>query len=132
MGRLKLDNQALKQAMIDLDSSVLTLEGTEKLMILVPTDEEVQIVKSYQGPIEELGKHSISNCSFGWLKDWRDFLLSTAPVERMFLVLAEVPRLKMRLECNLARLTGPSYFDSIKAKLLVLSKAVQEVQTSES
>lgn len=69
MGRLKMDNQALKQAMIDLDSSVLTLEGTEKLMILVPTEEEIQIVKGYQGPIEELGKHSTSSCAARW-RDW--------------------------------------------------------------
>lgn len=59
-------------------------------------------------------------------------VLHTAHVERLFLVLSEVPRLKQRLECNLARLNSPSYLDSVKGKLLVLSKAVQEVERSES
>ncbi|OQR80657.1 formin-homology 2 domain-containing protein [Achlya hypogyna] len=100
LSRFRMPPKDIKQAIVALDAAVLSLERVSILQGLVPTAEELDLVKGYEGDATLLGE-----------------------TEKFFLAVADVPRLAQRLEAMAIALSFAQHFSEIKGKLAVLEKA---------
>ncbi|KAF0709561.1 hypothetical protein AaE_012840 [Aphanomyces astaci] len=107
LSRFRMTPSELKQAILTLDDAVLTLERVQILESLVPTPEEVELVKSYEGDATLLGE-----------------------TEKFFLAVLDIPRLAQRLRAVHTTHIHLSREDDVRAKVKVLEKAVGELTTS--
>eukprot|EP00968_Pinguiococcus_pyrenoidosus_P006036 scaffold395_cov243-Pinguiococcus_pyrenoidosus.AAC.23 len=103
-GRFRLTNEQLRDAMIALDPTILTVEAIEKLKNIIPTPEEVSTVTSFDGDVSMLGD-----------------------VEKMFIAVSTVPRLKQRLDSYLFVRTYDDNYEQVKAKVETFEAAAREI-----
>ncbi|ETV96975.1 hypothetical protein, variant [Aphanomyces invadans] len=107
LSRFRMTPLALKQAILTLDDSVLTFERVQILESLVPTPEEVELVKGYEGDPAILGD-----------------------TEKFFVAVLDIPRLAQRLRAVHTTWIHRSREDDVRAKAMVLEKAVSELTSS--
>ena len=69
--------EELKQAVISLDSTMLTVDRTLELLKFIPSEEEIEVLKAYTGEMAGLGS-----------------------AERFFLEISGIPRYKERLQVH--------------------------------
>lgn len=55
LGKLKMPYEKIAEALIACDDKILTLTNLDSLEIIAPTDEEVGLIKSYDGDKSLLG-----------------------------------------------------------------------------
>ena len=55
LGKLKLSNSTIRDALNQMDESILTLNNVESLLNIIPTEEEVKTVECFEGDQEYLG-----------------------------------------------------------------------------
>jgi len=55
LSRFKQSHSEIKQAILTLDDSVLSLDQLQMLLALLPNSDEVKMLKAYKGDIEKLG-----------------------------------------------------------------------------
>ncbi len=104
-GRLTYDE--IKRAILSLDETVLTAENLNALKELVPTAEEIEILREYNGDVEQLGK-----------------------AERFFLTIMDIPKLALRLNSFTIRQTFLKKAEVLKESLSLIRNATREIQTS--
>eukprot|EP00968_Pinguiococcus_pyrenoidosus_P023066 scaffold3518_cov189-Pinguiococcus_pyrenoidosus.AAC.2 len=101
ISRIRVPHDKLRAAIISVDGAVLTEEFTDKLMKSLPTDEELALVQAYDGDPDLLG-----------------------PVEKYFLMLAPIPRVRQRLEAHMFVLTFQGDWEDAKRRCKLLSDAI--------
>eukprot|EP01096_Ripella_sp_DP13-Kostka_P014378 TRINITY_DN647_c0_g1_i1.p1 TRINITY_DN647_c0_g1~~TRINITY_DN647_c0_g1_i1.p1 ORF type:complete len:1074 (+),score=617.15 TRINITY_DN647_c0_g1_i1:530-3751(+) len=104
-GRLSYDE--IKTAILTLNEDVLTSENLNALKELVPTPEEVEILKEYSGDLEQLGK-----------------------AERFFMTIMDIPKLALRLNSFSIRQSFLKKTEVLKESLTIIRKATKEIQSS--
>jgi len=92
-----------------LTGAKLPADMISSLMAILPTSEDAELVTSYDGPKEQLGK-----------------------AEQFFLAIAAVPRYTMRTKCLQVRATFAERVEELELKLQDVSAAVQEVRSSKA
>ena len=97
----------VKDAVMNLDASVLDIEKTAELITYVPFDEEMEVLKAYTGDIARLG-----------------------PAERFFLEISCVPRYKERLQVHRLIMTYDDRCMELAEKLSNLIKCLTELTKS--
>ncbi|KAF0720482.1 Aste57867_275 [Aphanomyces stellatus] len=107
LSRFRMTPKDIKQAIVKLDDAVLTMERVQILETMVPTSDELDLVKGYDGDVTLLGE-----------------------TEKFFLALVDVPRLAPRLKAVTTMNTYLPRHDEIRGKVKVLEKALAELRQS--
>ncbi|EFC43832.1 diaphanous-related formin [Naegleria gruberi] len=107
LGYLRLDNEDIKNAIIDMDDEILSQQNIESLKDKAPTEEEIQSIMAYTGD--------------------KDLL---APADKFYLAIKDVPRLAGRLSCWAFKYKFESSIPVVIPDLETVLFASQEVQRS--
>ena len=105
----KMAYSEIKKAIVDLDENILSAENISALKQFVPTPEEIELLKEYSGPVDQLGKP-----------------------EQFFLEIMTIPRLTARLNSFHTKLTFAKKLSGIKESVSIVSDAVKEIRTSKT
>ena len=100
LGRVKLSNDDVTAALVRLDPELLSPEGTEMWIGLIPTPEEYEQVAGYPGDQTLLAK-----------------------VERFFLAVGKIPRLQERLAAVKTMYQFDSLYEDAKVKVDTIAAA---------
>ncbi|KAJ3164400.1 hypothetical protein HK101_000443 [Irineochytrium annulatum] len=106
---LPISTQALKEAILKVDDSFLTLERLNTLMQCVPNEEEIDAVRAYDGDVQQLGN-----------------------AERYVLVVSTVPRLHQRLQSMIFRQKFNEIVAEAGPQLATIRDAVEAISRSDS
>lgn len=104
LNRIRRQPEEIANMLIQLNPDVLTLDLTEILSSIIPTSKEVELVKSYQGDISQLGL-----------------------VEQVVLAVSPIPRLEKRLWCHRTIFTWPYAIDKLVGQLNILESGCKEL-----
>lgn len=109
ISKLRIPNGDLIQAIVKLDETILSLERTKVLCDLVPTDDEISMLRGYDGDLD---------------------MLTTE--DRFLYEMTNIPRLQTRLKCMVTRYTFEKEALEIKHKLIAIREACVEIERSKS
>ena len=107
ISRFKKSEAEIASAITDGSETAFTSDQLSSLLAILPSAEDVETVKGYDGDVAMLGK-----------------------TEQFFLAIAGVPRFQIRTRCMLIRATFPEKEAELKEKLKAVSAAADEVRTS--
>ncbi|GLD93157.1 hypothetical protein PINS_up001749 [Pythium insidiosum] len=105
--QFRMPHAAIREAIMKVDTLVLTLERVQGLLKILPTDEEVAAITGFTGDPLTLNE-----------------------AERVLKELISVPRLKQRLQCMQAKLQLPVFVRDLQLKVEKLRAASSEIQQS--
>lgn len=105
--QFRTSNAALREAIMKLDVSVLTIERVQGLLKIMPTEEEIAAITGFQGDVLTLNE-----------------------AERTLKELISVPRLKQRLSALQAKLQFPTLVRDLQTKVAKLRTASTEIAQS--
>lgn len=105
--KIKMPLPDMISAILALDTSVLDNDQVENLIKFCPTKEEIEMLKSYNGNKEMLGK-----------------------CEQFFLELMKVPRVEAKLRVFAFRITFSTQVDELRTNLTIINDATKEVKDS--
>ncbi|KAJ0402772.1 hypothetical protein P43SY_009716 [Pythium insidiosum] len=105
--QFRMPHAAIREAIMKVDTQVLTLERVQGLLKILPSDEEVAAITGYQGDPLTLNE-----------------------AERVLKELISVPRLKQRLLCMQAKLQLPVFVRDLQVKVERLKAASTEIGVS--
>jgi len=107
VSKLRIANSDLLNAIVKLDETILSLDRTRVLIDLAPTDDEISMLRGYEGDLD---------------------LLTTE--DRFLYELTNIPRLSTRLKCLATRFTFENEALEIKHQLNAIREACVEVEKS--
>jgi diaphanous 1 len=106
--RFRMPFSKLKDIIVQCDSNQLTAEMCSSLLRIVPTTEEVALVKDYEGSPSDLME-----------------------TEQFFLEVGNVPRISQRLNCVLTTFTFSDNLEAVRTKQKEVQAALSALQNSE-
>lgn len=109
VSKLRIPTPDLIQAIIKLDETILSLDRTRVLLDLAPTDDEISMLRGYDGDLENLTTE-----------------------DRFLYDLTNVPRLAVRLKSMVTRYTFEKDALEIKQKLIAVREGCVEIEKSKS
>ncbi|KAI9101081.1 hypothetical protein DFS34DRAFT_456152 [Phlyctochytrium arcticum] len=107
LGGLRLQYSEIRDAIIEVDESVLTIERLQALRMYAPTQEECDIVRGYEGDMEDVGN-----------------------AEKYIREVMDIPRLSHRLECMLYRRRFEEEVEEVVPDLETVLLACEQVKNS--
>ncbi|KAI9298202.1 FH2-domain-containing protein [Neoconidiobolus thromboides FSU 785] len=107
LARMKMPFPAIRLAILEINDTRLSIDNLRSLENIAPTQDEIKIVKSYNGTIETLGT-----------------------AEKYMLQILDIPRLSERLNCMIFRRKFDSDLQDIKPELTTLNQVIIELKTS--
>jgi len=108
LAKYRMPAPEIKQAVLELDESKLDQEKVNSLLALAPTNDDIHVLREYDGDVKLLGK-----------------------VERFFLEIIEIPRYNARLESFSYKLKFMASIEAMQEQVETVMKAVNQMQTSE-
>uniref|UniRef100_A0A453CJV6 Formin-like protein n=2 Tax=Aegilops tauschii subsp. strangulata TaxID=200361 RepID=A0A453CJV6_AEGTS len=105
--KIKMPLPDMISAILALDTSVLDNDQVENLIKFCPTNEEIEMLKNYNGNKEMLGK-----------------------CEQFFLELMKVPRVESKLRVFAFRIAFSTQADELRTNLTTINDATKEVKES--
>ncbi|XP_042378164.1 formin-like protein 18 isoform X1 [Zingiber officinale] len=105
--KVKMPLNDLMSSVLALDDSILDIDQIENLIKFCPTKEEMELLKAYNGDIENLGK-----------------------CEQYFLELMKVPRVESKLRVFSFKLQFRSQVADLKGNLNIVKTASEEIRSS--
>jgi len=109
LARFKATNEELKRKIIASDPMLINGETIGKLQMMIPEEEEINTINDFEGDKKMLGK-----------------------VEKFYLEMVKIPRLKMRLDCVSITLQFDENFQLLQEKLQKFTKASKEIKDSKN
>ena len=107
LSRLRLSYESIRDAIVRVDPVVLGVDFAEKLLTVVPNEEEKEVLLAFRGDKEALG-----------------------PTEQFFLALAPVPRIRQRLDAHLFVHNFPQELSALEENCVHMEMAVQALSSS--
>ncbi|KAG2223934.1 hypothetical protein INT45_009386 [Circinella minor] len=107
LARIKLTYPEIRDAIWNIDDNKLTVDNLMAIRQYIPTKEEIEIVKEFNGDVENLGN-----------------------AERYFRSVMYIPRLADRVSCMIFRRRFKQELNEILAQLDVLQYAICELRES--
>ncbi|GAA6035972.1 hypothetical protein JCM8097_005193 [Rhodosporidiobolus ruineniae] len=107
LARLKLPASIIRDAVLRIDDSKLSVDSLKAIKHHAPTDDEIELIRSYTGELALL-----------------------APADQYFLEMAQVPRLSERLAAMVYRRKLDMDMEELKPDLSILRKAAEELKAS--
>jgi hypothetical protein len=108
-GKIRGSSESILTLLQELNPTVLTEDIVKILQNIIPTPEEIRLLRGYEGDRALLG-----------------------PAEQFLLPLCEVPRLSQRLFCHLTILTWHSVAQKLSQKLSALEQVYRQLCIDES
>lgn len=108
LSRFKMSPTMIADAILEMNEKKLPAERLAALMKMVPNDEEIAIVQSYDGPSEKLRKS-----------------------EQFFKVISSIPGIRLRLELTLFRAQFQQNLSELDEKVKIIQNATQEIKNSQ-
>lgn len=108
LARFRLPHEAIRNAIVSVDDSILSEERLEQLCKIAPTQEELDAVGSFDGDVAQLGE-----------------------AEKFYTSLLKVPRISHRLSSMLFRATFPATSSDIEDKLTLLGTTIHKIKNSQ-
>ncbi|PIN04850.1 Rho GTPase effector BNI1 [Handroanthus impetiginosus] len=105
--KVKVPMSDLMNSLLALDDSALDIDQVDNLIKFCPTKEEIQLLKNYNGDVENLGK-----------------------CEQFFLELMKVPRVESKLRVFSFKIQFFSQVSDLRTSLNIVNSASEEVRTS--
>ena len=102
LARFKMTHAAIRDALLAMDDKVLDDDKLASLQKIVPTTEEIEAVRDYDGKEDELGQ-----------------------TEQFFRCIASVPNVGVRVDLFLFKLRFDSVVDEIDGQLVLCERMVQ-------
>lgn len=112
LSTLKRDNDEIRDAILELDEEILTIDRMPQLLECLPTEEEITQVR-------------------GWLKK-NDNIDQLAKAEKFFTEIEGITELRPRLEAYQFKITFEDKVSQIKPTLKTISTALKEIETSKA
>ena len=109
LARYKCSNAEFRQKIITFDSDFINVDNLGKLMIMIPDDEEIQMVRDYEGDPNLLGK-----------------------VAQWMMEMIKIPRLKIRLECCSTMMHFEEQLSDLQERVGKFARAAEDVKKSKS
>ncbi|KNC56360.1 uncharacterized protein AMSG_02330 [Thecamonas trahens ATCC 50062] len=109
MAQIKVPPEALREAILDLDTRVLNEDAVCGLLKQLPTPDEIETLASYDGDLGVLGKS-----------------------ERVVMAIMDVPRLRPRLESIRTKLQFEERSTDITTGLTMVSAALTDILESQA
>jgi len=107
ISQFKLPVAVIKQAIVDLDDSLVSSEALAKMITVFPNEEEAPVLADYKGDLAAVGK-----------------------AEAFFIQLLTVTRCRMKVGCFLYKLNYDVECDSLRGAINTITQACEEVITS--
>ena len=107
LSKFRCTFKEVKEAVTNLDASVLDIDKTTEMIEFVPSDEEIEILKAFTGDVTTLGS-----------------------AERFFIEILGIPRYKERLQIHRLILTFDDRCTQVAEKLSSLIKCLIELTKS--
>lgn len=107
LARIKYSYDQIKNLLLSMDEVKLSVENLKSLKQYVPTDDEINLLKSYDGDIELLGT-----------------------VEKYFMAVMEIPNLSTRLECMIFKRRVESELQEITLNIATALRGFDELKQS--
>ncbi|KAJ3165993.1 hypothetical protein HK101_012039, partial [Irineochytrium annulatum] len=107
LGSVRISHGAIRDAVMEVKDEVLTAQRLRILQQCVPTDEEVEIVRAFEGDRTQLGN-----------------------AERFILTMSTVPRLPQRIDALLYRQRFHEEMDELTPDIAAVSAAIEAVRRS--
>ncbi|GMH66234.1 hypothetical protein TrLO_g4004 [Triparma laevis f. longispina] len=109
LARFKASNEELKRKVIAFDPMLINSETIGKLQMMIPEEEEINTINDFDGDKNMLGK-----------------------VEKFYLEMVKIPRLKMRLDCVSQTLQFDESYALLQKKMQKFTKATKELKDSKN
>jgi hypothetical protein len=103
LARFKMGSE-LGSAVLQCDTARLDLDAYCSLMVCLPDEDDVRVVKAFSGPRERLGR-----------------------AEQFFLSVADVPRIRQRVQVMVLILQFPAQLKDLETEVACLERASQQV-----
>eukprot|EP01132_Coremiostelium_polycephalum_P006035 gene6035-7519_t len=103
----KLGNAELKRVQQSMDEKVLDIESTQYLLQFVPTKEDIEVLKEYNGDVSLLGA-----------------------AEQYMLTIMDIPKLEVRLKSHLFKLKFEDIVEDILPDIKAVKHASHEIKNS--
>ncbi|KAJ9078460.1 hypothetical protein DSO57_1006241 [Entomophthora muscae] len=107
LARMKMPFSAIKLAILEINDSRLSMDNLRSLESNAPTKEEIKIVKSYTGLVDNLGT-----------------------AEKYILQIMDIPRLSERLSCMIFRRRFNADIEELLPELQVMTQITSELRKS--
>ena len=107
LSRFKMTHEQIRDAIWDLDSAQLTLERTQTLVKLIPTQEEMEQLKDHEADIQTLGN-----------------------TERFFLTVGSIPKLEARLKAFAFKQDWEEIVSGSEANVNLLDRCCVKLRSS--
>lgn len=107
VSKLRIPTNELITAIIKLDETILSMDRTKVLVDMCPTDDEISMLRGYDGDLEMLTME-----------------------DRFLYELTNVPRLTTRMKCVMTKHTFEKEALEIKRKLIAVREACTEIEKS--
>jgi len=107
MSQLKLPPASIKQAILELDDSLLSADHLTKIITVFPNEEELSVLSAFKGDVGDLAKP-----------------------ESFFVQLLEIRRCRQKVGCFLYKLIYDMECDALRAAVATVTLACNEVISS--
>ncbi|EKX39718.1 hypothetical protein GUITHDRAFT_89015 [Guillardia theta CCMP2712] len=104
LSRFKSSNAEIKNAILTLDEGLLSLEQLQMLLTLLPTPDEIRMLKSYKGEVEKLG-----------------------PSEQFLHTMAKIPKVEARVQGFIFKQEFNARKSELKDKVTLVASAAKRV-----
>lgn len=109
LSRFKISTDGFKDAILSMNERLLTPEKINVLLKILPTDEDFELVKNYEGPLDQL-----------------------SGADQFARAMGEIPKVKTRLELLLFRDTFVSEVSELEEDLSQVERGLKALQDSQS
>jgi hypothetical protein len=107
LARFKFDNEEFRRRIIAFDAEIINIETISKIQMMIPEEDEIGLMNDFDGDIAMLAK-----------------------VEKFYVEMVKIPRLKQRLECAAFNLSFDENLQILQNKLDAFNKASEQIKTS--
>ncbi|KAI7903207.1 uncharacterized protein BX663DRAFT_408639, partial [Cokeromyces recurvatus] len=107
LARIKVPYTSIRDAIWNIDDNLLSIDHLKAMRQYIPTKEEIEIVKEYEGDVDMLGN-----------------------AERYFRAMMFIPRLANRMNCILFRRQFKYELEDILPELDIIQIAITELRES--
>ena len=107
LSRFKCTHKEIQEAIVSLDEQLLSLEQLQAILGLLPTSDEMKMLKAYKGDIDKLG-----------------------PSEQFLLTLARIPKVEAKVQGFIFKQEFNTRKNDLKTKVTVVATCAKKVTES--
>jgi len=120
LGKLKMSNSKVKDALNQMDDTVLTINNIESLINIVPTEEEIKTVEAFDGDIELLGNPERFSLEISKISGFKERLLGIKFVKTYEEIVKELTTKLDKINGILEKIPKDKKFKALAEEILAI------------